>query len=58
MTNIDKAIAILEKTNDGDDLAPKHLKLVELAVNNGMSELGQQEFNKVFEAVEAGTYTA
>lgn len=31
----DKAIAILSRTNDGDDLAPFHLSLLELAVNIG-----------------------
>ena len=51
---IDKAIEIIQHTNDGDDLAPEHLKLVELAVNGYLNEKGVEAFQKLYENVEAG----
>ena len=39
-TLIKKATDILERTNDGNDLSPTHLKLLELAVNNQLNEKG------------------
>jgi hypothetical protein len=56
MENIQKAIEIIEKTNDGDDLSPSHLKLTENAVNGFLNELGQQEFDKLYTAVSHGNY--
>ena len=40
----DMAIEILEKTNDGDDLSPGHLYLVQEAVNHGLTEAGEVAF--------------
>src|SRR5712692_2689481 len=47
MTNCEKAIEILHRTHDGDDLAPQHLKLVELAVNEVLTESGQVAFEQL-----------
>jgi len=44
LTDIDKAILILEKTRDGDDMDPKLLGLVELAVNGRLNNLGKDAF--------------
>lgn len=51
---IDKALTILQKTHDGDDLTPEHLKLLELAVNGYLNETGLEEFEKLYQAVESG----
>jgi len=48
------AITILQKTNDGDDLDPMHLKLVELAVNDFLNEEGKATFRKLFDDVNKG----
>jgi hypothetical protein len=48
------ASAILQHTSDGDDLAPQHLKLVEIAVNYGLSEEGVKVFAELYENVRAG----
>lgn len=56
MTDSEKAIEILQRTNDGDDLSPKHLWLVEVAVNGGLSELGKEAFDDLHKTVMAGTY--
>ena len=45
---------ILQKTNDGDDLDPLHLKLVELAVNGFLNDKGWDEFKKLYESVKKG----
>ncbi len=47
----DKACEILQRTNDGDDLDPKHLKLVEMAVNGFLNEGGTTVFNELYETV-------
>src|SRR6202161_4126692 len=47
MTNCEKAIEILQRTHDGDDLAPQHLRLVELAVNDMVTEVGQAAFEQL-----------
>ena len=44
-----KAIEILRITNDGDDLTPHHLKLVEAAVNGALTEAGEQAFQSLYE---------
>lgn len=54
--NCDKAIAILRATNDGDDLEPKHLKLVEDAVNGFLNEYGQKVFDHLHKVVVGGHY--
>jgi len=50
----DKACKILEATNDGDDLDPNHLKLVELAVNGFLNESGEEAFDDLCRQVEQG----
>ena len=56
MTNCEKAIEILQRTHDGDDLAPEHLKLIELAVNDVHTESGQVAFEQLHTQVTGGTY--
>src|SRR6266849_4844698 len=56
MTNCEKAIEILQRTHDGDDLAPEHLKLIELAVNDVLTEIGQVAFEQLYTQVTGGTY--
>lgn len=56
MTLIDKAIKILEKTNDGNDLAPQHLKLIENGVNGFLNDKGVAAVDELYELVEAGQY--
>lgn len=51
---IDMACEILEKTNDGDDLAPHHLKLLEIAVNGWLSEQGKVSFYELYAQVKKG----
>jgi hypothetical protein len=48
------ACEIIRATNDGDDLAPEHLKLVEMAVNGFLNEKGWQAFKDLHEQVKAG----
>ncbi len=47
----DKACEILKRTNDGDDLDPIHLKLVEMAVNGFLNEEGTAVFNELYKTV-------
>jgi len=56
MTNCEKAIEILQRTHDGDDLAPQHLRLVELAVNDMVTEVGQAAFDQLYTQITGGTY--
>ena len=56
MTNCEKAIEILQRTHDGNDLAPQHLKLVELAVNDMVTEVGQAAFEQLYTQITGGTY--
>jgi hypothetical protein len=48
------ACEILKKTNDGDDLAPHHLKLLENAVNGLLNEKGVNLFKKLHKDVLDG----
>jgi len=50
----DAAIDILQKTNDGDDLDPQHLKLVELAVNGFLNAKGEVAFRELHACVVQG----
>ena len=50
----EKACEILHATNDGDDLDPDHLKLVELAVNGFLNEKGVAAFEKLYSDVKVG----
>ena len=56
MTNCEKAIEILQRTHDGDDLAPQHLRLVELAVNDMVTEVGQAAFEQLYTQISGNTY--
>src|SRR5258708_3667843 len=56
MTNCEKAIEILQRTHDGDDLAPQHLRLVELAVNDMVTEVGQAAFEQLYNHIAGNTY--
>ncbi len=58
LTITDKALAILGATNDGDDLSPPHLKLVELAVNENLNDHGKLAFEALYQnATKSGGYT-
>jgi len=52
----DRSLEIIRKTNDGNDLAPRDLKLVELAVNGFLNPTGEQLFQRLYEDVMAGKY--
>lgn len=53
---IEPALEIIRATNDGDKLAPQHLKLVEAAVNGFLNEAGEKAFQYLHADVLAGTY--
>jgi len=48
------ACEILRATNDGDNLSPEHLKLVEMAVNGFLNEAGEKAFDELYEQCKAG----
>jgi len=48
------AIEILQLTHDGDDLDPRHLKLVESAVNGRLNTDGLVAFDNLLTQVRAG----
>ena len=50
----EKAIEIIQRTNDGEDLAPRHLKLVENAVNGFLTEEGMHAFRDLHAQVMKG----
>lgn len=50
----DQACFILEKTHDGDNLAPEHLKLVEIGVNGYLNEAGEVALMQLFQSVKDG----
>jgi hypothetical protein len=52
----DKAITILQKTQDGDLLSPTHLELLEIAVNGFLNEKGKEMFESLYEQVISGEY--
>lgn len=54
MSISDMACEILQKTQDGDKLAPQHLKLLENAVNGFLSEKGEVAFYELYENVKTG----
>jgi len=54
----DKICAILHKTHDGDDLHESDLKLVEMASNGHLNELGIGEIDTLHQLVDDGTYKA
>lgn len=50
----DHAIEILQATNDGDDLDPQHLKLLEIAVNGRLTDKGHAAFADLLAQVRDG----
>jgi hypothetical protein len=50
------AIEIIRQTRDGDDLAPEHLYLVQMAVNGQLNANGEAAFAKLYDEVMAGAY--
>lgn len=54
MNTTERAIYILSNTNDGDDLAPEHLYLVQCAVNGALSAVGKEQFNALYLNVKSG----
>lgn len=48
------AIHILQKTNDGDDLAPEHLYLLQEAVNGHLGKKGEIDFSQLYNSVLKG----
>lgn len=50
----DICIEILQMTNDGERLSPPHLRLVEMTINNGISEAGEIALYKLHENVLSG----
>lgn len=52
----EKALSILERTNDGNELSPRDLKLVENAVNNFLNEKGIALFYKLYMDVLGNEY--
>jgi len=56
MNDCEMAIEILRKTNDGNDLCPRHLWLIENAVNGKLNDRGQEEFKELYEKVISGKY--
>ena len=54
LADIDRALDILRRTNDGDDLISLDLWLVQEAVNGRLNECGRQAFLDLCARVEAG----
>ena len=54
INTIDKSIEVLKATNDGNDLSPQHLYLIEVAVNNNLSEQGEIAFEELYQSVLKG----
>ena len=50
----DLACEILHETNDGNDLSPGDLKLVELAVNGFLNDKGWEKFKELHRQVKGG----
>ena len=53
---IDKAIEILSRTNDGNDLSPTHLTLMDYAANGFLNEKGLEKLDEIYQQVIAGEY--
>ena len=56
MDTTQKAIEILQVTNDGDILHPFDLKLLEMAVNGFLSDAWLEKFNELHKRVMDGKY--
>ena len=50
----DIACEILHDTNDGNDLAPEHLSLIQSAVNGFLTDDGYQAFRELLDQVRSG----
>jgi precorrin-6x reductase len=55
---MEKVIAILRGTEDGDKLSKPALKIVESAANNYLNEYGLNLLDELYKMVMDGTYTA
>jgi hypothetical protein len=55
---MEKVIAILRNSDDGDKLSKPALKIVESAVNNRLNEYGLNLLDKLHEMVMDSTYSA
>lgn len=53
-TDGEKAIEILGATEDGDELHPSHLGLVQAACNRNLNEEGREAFHELYENVRDG----
>jgi hypothetical protein len=47
---------ILQKTNDGNELNPNSLYLVQEMINGHLNDRGKEAFLKLHEAISSGTY--
>ena len=56
MNACEMGIEILRKTNDGEELAPAHLAILQEAVNGWLSELGEVAFSDLYQKVVEGGY--
>ena len=54
IADIDRALDILRRTNDGNDLIPFDLWLIQEAVNGHVTEHGRQAFRELAARVDAG----
>ena len=54
ISEIDRALVILSRTNDGDDLIPSDLWLVQEAVNGRLNERGHQAYLELCRRIDAG----
>jgi len=52
----EEAIEVLQLTNDGDDLAPQDLSLLQGAVNGHLTETGLATFDDLHDRCKAGSY--
>ena len=52
----DLSIEILSKSNDGNELSPNHLALIQNAVNNNINGKGTRLLLKIHEQIIKGTY--
>ena len=54
---MEQGITILQKTNDGDDLATKHLYLLQEAINGNLHARGKEEYQLLYAEIAAGIYS-
>jgi hypothetical protein len=52
----EEAIEVLQLTNDGDDLGPHDLSLLQSAVNGHLTEEGLAAFDQLHERCKSGSY--